>query len=138
MLRFSGNLVLCLVALLPVVCSEILPFSLLLEPVVRVICCRSISLVQSLFINHPYDRFLTWTRQSEYIHYVEGYLVAPGYIDLSRLRFLSVNTGDFVVDDTAFDEGGRDDDGNRALNQDFGMEGSALDIAVFHLVGEQR
>lgn len=82
---------------------------------------------------------------------MEGFLVAPGYIDLSKLRFFTVGTGDFVVDDDEFTEGtddvydvaNQDDDSlnkgggrnRRQLDQkDFDMEGSAIDIAVFNLV----
>jgi hypothetical protein len=74
------------------------------------------------------------------------------------LRFFTVGTGDFTVDDDAFTRGTddkantatqQDDDGvgsgggNRQLDQqqfmgkdksEFMMEGSALDIAVFQLV----
>jgi hypothetical protein len=92
--------------------------------------------------------------QSEYIHFVEGFLLAPGYIDLSQLRFFTV-AGDGNNDD--FEEPGGDDDiyvaeqdddkegdgGNRRnLDQaddtkgDYKMEGSAVDIAVFHLVSQ--
>ena len=87
--------------------------------------------------------------------------MAPGYIDLSKLRFFTVGTGDFTVDDDAFTRKNddtvnsptQDDDGvsksgsgggNRHLDQsqaskggdksEFIMEGSALDIAVFQLV----
>lgn len=126
----SWNVLFCLLATILAVNAEIRPFSLLLEPA------------------------------SEYIHYVEGYLVAPGYIDLSKLRFFTVGTGDFTVDDDAFTKGTddktktttQDDDGvssggsgggRRHLDQqkltgtaeksEFIMEGSALDIAVFQL-----
>lgn len=130
----SWNLLICLLATILEVHAEIRPFSLLLEPA------------------------------SEYIHYVEGYLVAPGYIDLSKLRFFTVGTGDFTVDDDAFTIGTddksktantQDDDGvssggsgggNRHLDQqqtkgtldksEFIVEGSALDIAVFQLPSE--
>ena len=84
--------------------------------------------------------------------------MAPGYIDLSKLRFFTVGTGDFTVDDDAFtrknddtvNSATQDDDGvgsgggNRRLDEsqasrggdksEFMMEGSALDIAVFQLV----
>jgi len=78
--------------------------------------------------------------QSEYIHYVEGFLVAPGYIDLSKLRFVTVEEGEFVTDDIEFDKDNRDDDGES--NGDDGpdrralKEKSTLDVAVFNLVGE--
>ena len=47
---------------------------------------------------------------SSYIHYSEGYLVAPGYVDLSDLKF---STLDYVVDEELVDdefEGEEDDD----------------------------
>jgi hypothetical protein len=90
--------------------------------------------------------------QSEYIHFVEGFLLAPGYIDLSQLRFFTIagdgeNNDDFVEpggDDDIYtaeqndDEEGDEGDGGgnrRYLDQgDYMMEGSAVDIAVFHLV----
>ena len=87
------------------------------------------------------------TVQSEYIHYVEGFLLTPGYIDLSALRFYavseSVESDDDVYhvdldDDTAEamdDDDDEDDGGNRRLDKDdYKMEGSAVDIAVFRLV----
>mmetsp|Transcript_24448 Transcript_24448/g.57962 ORF Transcript_24448/g.57962 Transcript_24448/m.57962 type:complete len:346 (+) Transcript_24448:101-1138(+) len=57
--------------------SEIRPFHLLLEPA------------------------------SDYIHYVEGFLLAPGSIDLSRLEFVGVDPATIEDDDyDATDEGG--------------------------------
>lgn len=75
---------------------------------------------------------------SEYIHFVEGFLLNPGYIDLSELQF------------EAIDDGESKDDGNRHAHRralatnssssnsgtDFYMDGSSLDIAVFHLPEE--
>ena len=87
--------------------------------------------------------------QSEFIHFVDGYLIAPGYIDLSDLRFSATDAEyqDYEDDDDTFEDdgngGGRrtqsrklssagDDDNSNA-----GLEtGTALDIAVFHLVSE--
>lgn len=87
------------------------------------------------------------TPQSEYIQYVEGFLLAPGYIDLSQLRF-------WASDESKFNSGGGDDDDGslaggddrRFLDEeepdpdeaedshDFGMGGSIVEVAVFHLV----
>jgi hypothetical protein len=78
---------------------------------------------------------------------VDGFLLAPGYIDLSELRFHTVG-GDGYEDDDAeimqggddddiFKEEGEGDDAPRFLEDgqnNFMMEGSEVDIAVFHLV----
>jgi hypothetical protein len=56
---------------------------------------------------------------SSYIHYSEGYLVTPGYVDLSDLTFSTVS---FVVDEELGDdeiEGDEDDD----LDGDDSVEG---------------
>jgi hypothetical protein len=111
---------------------------------------------------------------------VEGFLLAPGTIDLSELRFFTVGDGtrssyddddtlvdvdedddvyetitedDETEDDDEADEEAFDDDlvnddftgedgGDRLLEEgddrnDYMMEGSAVDIAVFHLVSKQ-
>ena len=77
--------------------------------------------------------------------------MSPGYIDLSKLRFYTVGTGDFVMDDDTEDfidelelemedEEEFEEEGGgyrrRHLDQggDYFMDGSAIDIAVFHLV----
>jgi hypothetical protein len=94
--------------------------------------------------------FLFVVSQSDYINYVEGFLLAPGFIDLSELQFVAVTLDgssydpveDFLdYDDIPSEEtnGDNNDDdegrgGNRHLDQqDFYMEGSALDIAIFFL-----
>jgi len=103
---------LILLSLLQVVESEIRPFSLLLHPA------------------------------SDYIHYVEGFLLTPGYIDLSQLRFWTVQETELDLPDDldAIDgEGGVGDEGDgirrldQHTDQDYGMEGSSIDIAVFRL-----
>ena len=77
---------------------------------------------------------------------MEGFLLTPGYIDLSELLF--VTTQDQGPSDPGSISGETEDDGNRrnyhrtlAANNsssssgtDYYMDGSALDIAVFHLV----
>ena len=92
---------------------------------------------------------------------MEGYLVAPGYIDLSKLKFTAVDVGTFVVDDDEFEafddifDGDNDDDSLNGVDGDDGLPrmrherhlqdeygddevdvtaGSSLDIAVFQLV----
>ena len=94
---------------------------------------------------------------------MEGFLVAPGYIELSKLRFFTVGTADFVVDDdqvnkrnddiyqkdTEGDDNSLNEEGGgrrreRMLDQeqqqqpDYGMEGSAVDLAVFQLVSPNK
>jgi Lung seven transmembrane receptor len=77
---------------------------------------------------------------------VEGFLLAPGYIDLSELQFVAVTPessydpienladDDDVYDTKSEETNGKGGDRLRRLDQqDFYMEGSALDIAVFHL-----
>lgn len=92
---------------------------------------------------------LVFVQQSDYIHYVEGFLLTPGLIHLSELQFVAVTSDDSSYNPVE-DIGGHDDPfgtqsgdsndvdkgngGDRQLDQeDFYMEGSALDIAVFHL-----
>ena len=92
--------------------------------------------------------------QSEYIHYLEGFLLAPGYIDLSGLLFVTADGDGTEVDDDT--DGTRPTDQSSASNdkkgngnrndrrrnrflkdsqdKDYYVEGSAVDIAVFHLV----
>lgn len=95
---------------------------------------------------------------------MEGFLLAPGYIDLSQLQFVAVTPevvsydygsamNNLADDDDVYDTAsatnngeikGEDEDGGnrrrqqqqqqRQLNEeDYYMEGSALDIAVFNL-----
>ena len=62
---------------------------------------------------------------------LEGFLLAPGTIDLSELMFLAVDTF------SGQSPGGTEDGGNRrraSADGDFGIEGSSLDLAVFLLV----
>jgi hypothetical protein len=40
---------------------------------------------------------LVFVQQSDYIHYVEGFLLTPGLFDLSELQFVAVTSDDFVV-----------------------------------------
>jgi hypothetical protein len=101
---------------------------------------------------------LLFCSQSSYISYVEGFLLAPGEIDLSQLQFRT--EGDATVAAADDDDGeigdttepNADDDqdpegngGNRRarnLNDESGhtdddnlaLPGTELDIAVFHLV----
>jgi hypothetical protein len=103
------------------------------------------------FLAHLHGHFVC--EQSDYIHYVEGFILAPGFIDLSQLRFWAVDSLSYDKIDDDFSEPGGDDDiyiegddkeegggGNlRLLDQkdddaDYKMDGSALDIAVFNLV----
>ena len=101
-------------------------------------------------------------RQSSYINYVEAFLIAPGDIDLTNLKFSTA--GDSVMlqldddDDLAEpgnggtidsnEPGGEEDgdDGNRHRrradegdgeenkNDDVVLYGTQVDVAVFHLV----
>lgn len=78
---------------------------------------------------------------------MEGFLLAPGFIDLSELQFVVVPPSydpieDLAEDDDVYDTKSKNDNndeagdggGDRQLDQaDYYMEGSALDIAVFHL-----
>ena len=82
---------------------------------------------------------LVWT-QSKYITYQEGFLITPGYIDLSVLRFSAVPgmalEDDIFVDEDDEDDQTDNDDKDRRLEDDdsYRMEGSSVDIAVFRLV----
>jgi hypothetical protein len=96
--------------------------------------------------------FFFFSLQSDYIHYVEGFLLAPGFIDLSSLDFVTAEGSYDGVDDMDDEDSKQDSSsgGGRGRNlerdsssfrhltdqQDFEMEGSALDIAVFHLPEE--
>lgn len=75
---------------------------------------------------------------SSYIHFSDGYLVAPGYVDLNGLVF---STLDYIPDEDINDDAnGMDDDededgnggGNRSLDEI--KTGSAVDIVFFHEV----
>jgi len=78
---------------------------------------------------------------SSYIHYSEGYLVAPGYVDLSNLKF---STLDYVVDEELADDkffegeenddfgGEGDDGGDRMVDENPESDGSVVDIVLFH------
>ena len=69
-----------------------------------------------------------------------GFILAPGYIDLSELLFVASDS-QFASPESS---GNTKYDGNRRIlagnnsssnvGIDYGMEGSALDIAVFQLV----
>jgi len=90
----------------------------------------------------PFDLLLPPT--DAFVHYNDGYIRAPGFIDLGGLTFTAVSES-FTVDDTF--EGDVDDevmegddkllDGNndprRKLDGGVEVEGTAIDIAVFHL-----
>ena len=82
---------------------------------------------------------LVWT-QSKYITYQEGFLITPGYIDLSVLRFsavpgMALEDDIFVDEDDEDDQTDNDDKGRRLEDDDsYRMEGSSVDIAVFRLV----
>lgn len=72
---------------------------------------------------------------SSYIHYSEGYLVAPGYVDLSNLKF---STLDYVVDEELADDklfegeenddlgGEGDDGGDRMVDENPESDGSVV------------
>ena len=47
---------------------------------------------------------ISLSQQSQYIHYVDGFLIAPGYIDLSNLHFITVGESGLLTS-----EGGSDD-----------------------------
>mgnify|MGYP001416204562 CR=1 FL=1 len=66
---------------------------------------------------------------------LEGFLLAPGTIDLSELMFLAVDSF------SGQSAGGTGDGGNRrreSADGDFSIEGSSLDLAVFLLVSFLR
>mmetsp|Transcript_770 Transcript_770/g.1626 ORF Transcript_770/g.1626 Transcript_770/m.1626 type:complete len:543 (-) Transcript_770:1004-2632(-) len=81
----------------------------------------------------------------EYIHFLEGFLLTPGHIDLSELLFVASDTQTSSAKPSDDREGGGDRHSyHRALagnsssssELDFSTDGSALDIAVFHLPEE--
>lgn len=67
---------------------------------------------------------------SKYIHFLEGFILTPGYIDLSDLLFVASGGGNRH----SFRHALAGDDADKGT--DFAMDGSALDIAVFHLPEE--
>jgi len=90
---------------------------------------------------------------SNFIHYSEGYIVTPGYVDISNLVFETADNGkptkifegkerdkddgeDFVDDVIVEGEGDAegDDEGGRQrfLNEDIGGESTYVDIVLFH------
>lgn len=107
-----------------------------------------------------HDFRLTLEPDSTVVHYSEGFLVAPGYINLSDLKFTTIDEGsypeDFDFDNTDDNEDpsalddtvGEDDaatlEGGDAIPADGGQEPprrlaepdvTMLDIAVMHLPG---
>lgn len=98
----------------------------------------SFSILYRLSLNAPF----LFHHQSDYIHYVEGFLITPGYIDLGELRFWAT---ELDLDDARLPEhDGKDEEkkqksesgGGRQLNSSFEtiMDGSIVDIVVFKLV----
>ena len=129
-----------LLGLFQVASSEIRPFNSLLDPSVGVQKKISFRMNKTTFILLQYLGLpLVWT-QSKYITYQEGFLITPGYIDLTVLRFSAVPgmalEDDIFVDEDDEDDQTDNDDKDRRLEDDdsYRMEGSSVDIAVFHLV----
>jgi hypothetical protein len=82
-------------------------------------------------------------KQSDYIHFVEGFLLTPGYIDLSQLLIVATkNSSQTQEESSSSDPTGTsssssknyDNKNTSSSGTNFYMDGSALDIAVFHLV----
>jgi hypothetical protein len=79
-------------------------------------------------------------KQSDYIHFVEGFLLTPGYIDLSQLLFVATNSTSQSQEESSSSSTSSsssqfyDNKNTSSSGTNFYMDGSALDIAVFHLV----
>jgi hypothetical protein len=65
-----------------------------------------------------------------YIHYADGYLIAPGYVDVSGLTFSTLEDEGFMDDDDG--AGGDDGNGNRTL--DVSSKGSFVSFELRLLV----
>mmetsp|Transcript_16495 Transcript_16495/g.46059 ORF Transcript_16495/g.46059 Transcript_16495/m.46059 type:complete len:583 (-) Transcript_16495:474-2222(-) len=82
---------------------------------------------------------------SKYVHFTEGFLLTPGFVDLRQLKFKVVgdkivtDVDDEVMEDTDDTDGESVGDGNRRQLRDGFAErgdsdtGTSLDVAVFHL-----
>jgi len=118
-----GQMLVCLLicSLIQVAHGEIRAFNLLLEPA------------------------------SDYIHFVEGFLLTPGYIDLSELLIVATKNSSQIQEESSSSSSSSSSDptgtsSSSSKNYDnkntsssgtnFYMDGSALDIAVFHLPEE--
>ena len=86
-------------------------------------------------------------KQSDYIHFVEGFLLTPGYIDLSELLIVATKNSSQIQEESSSSSSSSDPTGTSSSSSknydnkntsssgtNFYMDGSALDIAVFHLV----
>jgi hypothetical protein len=84
-----------------------------------------------------------------YVHFTDGLIRAPGYIDLSALSFTAVSESYNMANDDAFsmegDDGGTDDGGNNRRRQledassnssEVVADGSTVDVVVFYLPNE--
>ena len=73
------------------------------------------------------------------VHFMDGYIRGPGYMDLSDLQFLTTsldfrqNSGNSNDDAYTQYQDDDDGDGNRKLNGGIDTDGTAVDIAIFHL-----
>eukprot|EP00531_Pseudo-nitzschia_arenysensis_P020941 CAMPEP_0116131078 /NCGR_PEP_ID=MMETSP0329-20121206/8816_1 /TAXON_ID=697910 /ORGANISM="Pseudo-nitzschia arenysensis, Strain B593" /LENGTH=535 /DNA_ID=CAMNT_0003625489 /DNA_START=53 /DNA_END=1663 /DNA_ORIENTATION=- len=70
---------------------------------------------------------------SDSIHMLEGFLLAPGTIDLSELLFLATDDSYSQPSDETIDGGNRHTYRRVSSDGDFVIEGSSLDLAVFLL-----
>mmetsp|Transcript_17940 Transcript_17940/g.19719 ORF Transcript_17940/g.19719 Transcript_17940/m.19719 type:complete len:565 (+) Transcript_17940:178-1872(+) len=133
----------------------------------QMLICLLISLIQIAKVNGEIRAFnLLLEPASDYIHFVEGFLLTPGYIDLSQLLFVATDSSqeESPSDPSSSssksshdNSNGKDNGENRrtsnnrdnrsralsdnnnnstSIGTDFYMDGSALDIAVFHLPEE--
>jgi hypothetical protein len=64
----------------------------------------------------------------EFVHFTDGYLIAPGFIDLSQLKFTAISETIGVVDDDGGEDGGGGFDvmGDDAIPDDDGGDGFGL------------
>jgi hypothetical protein len=79
-----------------------------------------------------------------FVHYNDGYIRAPGFIDLGRLTFTAVSESLALADDDDMETGGNTDDGGpfdkredqpplRRLDGGVEIGGTAVDVAIFEL-----
>jgi hypothetical protein len=61
---------------------------------------------------------------SMYIHYSDGYLIAPGYVDVSGLTFSTLEDEVFIPE---ADTGSDDDNGDRLLDESDKVSGVSSD-----------
>lgn len=95
-----------------------------------ILCCNTVHAgIQ------PFDLILEPT--DAFVHYNDGFIRAPGFIDLGSLTFTAISEPYSSNDDPLFNDDGdfgeMGDDNIRALDGGVEVEGTVVDIAIFQL-----